>query len=172
MKPYLVATYIGIGLFLGQQAVAQELFIYPKEGQTDEQQAQDKFECHEWSVQQTGFDPSNPQASATPPPPPTTDPNAGAPQGQVVGGAAKGAAGGAVIGAVAGDAGKGAAIGATVGVMRGGAKRRQGKRAQKEAAAQAEQQAVMDQQAAIDQNHATYNRAMKTCLEARNYTVN
>jgi hypothetical protein len=172
MKPYLVVTYLGIGLFVGQQALAQELFIYPKEGQTAEQQAQDKFECHGWSVEQSGFDPSNPQASAPPPPPPTTDPNAGAPQGQVVGGAARGAAGGAAIGAIAGDAGKGAAIGAVAGAMRGGGRRRQEKQAQQNAAAQAEQQAAMDQQAAIDQNHANYNRAMKTCLEARNYTVN
>ncbi|MCK4837360.1 MAG: hypothetical protein KAS94_01080, partial [Desulfobulbaceae bacterium] len=35
-------------------------FIYPKEGQSEEQQATDRYECHRWSVDQTGFDPSQP----------------------------------------------------------------------------------------------------------------
>jgi hypothetical protein len=34
------------------------LFAYPKNGQTKEQQATDRFECHRWAVSQTGFDPT------------------------------------------------------------------------------------------------------------------
>jgi hypothetical protein len=32
--------------------------IYPKNGQTKEQQAADQFECHKWAQGQTGFDPT------------------------------------------------------------------------------------------------------------------
>ena len=35
-----------------------DLMIYPKNGQTKEQQAADRFECHNWAKGQTGFDPT------------------------------------------------------------------------------------------------------------------
>ena len=38
----------------------QDLFIYPKNGQSDQQQASDRYECHSWARQQTGFDPTQP----------------------------------------------------------------------------------------------------------------
>jgi hypothetical protein len=34
--------------------------IYPKNGQTKEQQAADQYECHNWAKGQTGFDPTQP----------------------------------------------------------------------------------------------------------------
>jgi hypothetical protein len=34
------------------------LFIYPQQGQSAEQQASDQYECHKWSSGQTGFDPT------------------------------------------------------------------------------------------------------------------
>ena len=37
---------------------SEDLYIYPRNGQSDERQAQDRFECHRWAVDQTGFDPS------------------------------------------------------------------------------------------------------------------
>lgn len=36
----------------------ERLFIYPREGQSAEQQASDEYECHRWAVEQTGFDPT------------------------------------------------------------------------------------------------------------------
>jgi Family of unknown function (DUF6515) len=39
-------------------APAQNAFVYPKKGQTAEQQAKDRYECHLWAVGQTGFDPT------------------------------------------------------------------------------------------------------------------
>ena len=36
------------------------LMIYPKNGQSKEQQAADQFECHNWAKGQTGFDPTQP----------------------------------------------------------------------------------------------------------------
>jgi hypothetical protein len=40
--------------------IPDQLFIYPKQGQSKEQQATDRYECHRWAVEQTGFDPSKP----------------------------------------------------------------------------------------------------------------
>jgi hypothetical protein len=39
------------------------LIAYPRNGQSEQQQSQDKFECHNWAKGQTGFDPTS-QASA------------------------------------------------------------------------------------------------------------
>jgi hypothetical protein len=39
-------------------APGSDMFIYPKNGQSEEQQNNDKFECYQWSKQQSGFDPT------------------------------------------------------------------------------------------------------------------
>lgn len=39
---------------------ANDLFIYPKQGQSEEQQSKDRYECHSWASNQTGFDPTQP----------------------------------------------------------------------------------------------------------------
>lgn len=130
------------------------MMIYPAKGQSAEQQQKDEFECHQWAVQQTGYDPTKAQQS---------------PQQQTTqkGGAVRGAAGGALIGlgigSLSGNAGKGAAIGAGVGAVGGGA-RQSRQQQQKEAA---NQQAQAQQQAQID----NYNKAKVVCLEGRGYTV-
>ena len=74
-------------------------------------------------------------------------------RGTVARGGARGAAAGAAIGAIAGDAGKGAAIGATAGGMKKGFERR-------------------DQKRTAQAGQADYDRALKTCLEGRGYSVN
>lgn len=40
------------------QSEVIELLIYPKEGQSEELVDRDRYECHRWAVDQTGFDPS------------------------------------------------------------------------------------------------------------------
>jgi hypothetical protein len=40
-----------------QAPSSNQLFAYPKNGQSPEQQAQDRYECERWAVGQTGFDP-------------------------------------------------------------------------------------------------------------------
>ena len=35
-----------------------DVFIYPKNGQNDDQQAKDRYECHRWAQGQSGFDPT------------------------------------------------------------------------------------------------------------------
>lgn len=42
-----------------------ELFMYPKTGQSAEQQGTDRYECHRWATDQTGFDPSQASAGTT-----------------------------------------------------------------------------------------------------------
>lgn len=42
------------------------LFAYPKNGQSAEQQAKDRYECYRWAVSQTGFDPTKAEAGAKP----------------------------------------------------------------------------------------------------------
>ena len=139
-----------------------EMFIYPKEGQSDEQLEKDKFECYSWAKKQSGFDPMKvPQATAPPPK-----------QEAKKGGALRGAAGGALLGAAIGeiaddDPGKGAAIGAGAGALFGGVRRQKQVKQQK----QAEQQWAREQTAQYEQNRNSYNRAYTACLEARGYTV-
>jgi hypothetical protein len=41
-----------------QPTSGDNLFIYPKNGQDEQQQANDKYECHKWANQQSGFDPT------------------------------------------------------------------------------------------------------------------
>jgi len=48
------------------EAPADDFFIYPRNGQTKEQQAADQYECHNWSKSQTGFDPTQ-QGGGVPP---------------------------------------------------------------------------------------------------------
>lgn len=41
-------------------SAGNDLFVYPRNGQSESQTAKDRFECHQWAVSQTGFDPSEP----------------------------------------------------------------------------------------------------------------
>jgi len=38
---------------------AMSLFVYPKNGQSEQQTQDDRYQCHEWAVGQSGFDPTN-----------------------------------------------------------------------------------------------------------------
>jgi hypothetical protein len=44
-------------------ATTGQLFIYPRNGQNDQQQAKDRYECHSWAVSQVGYDPTQPTDS-------------------------------------------------------------------------------------------------------------
>jgi len=39
---------------------ADQMFVYPRLGQDEKQQADDRYACHRWAVDQTGFDPTQP----------------------------------------------------------------------------------------------------------------
>jgi hypothetical protein len=134
-------------------AAHAEVFVYPKQGQSQDAFGRDQFECHKWAEGQTGFNPSQPQVAAAPMPE----------QGGAIRGGARGAALGAIGGAIAGDAGKGAAIGAGVGAA-GGAMRQASRNQQ---AAHAAQQAQASQQA----NQQRYDQAYAACMSGRGYQV-
>jgi hypothetical protein len=136
-------------------------YIYPVRGQSPQEQERDRGECYSWAVQQTGFDPSNPQVQTGPPP------EAGPPQGGMFGGAAKGAAVGAIGGAIGGDAGKGAAIGAAAGAVFGGMRRRRWMEAEE----YQQMSYKAQQQAALSEGRSNYNRAFGACMAGRGYTV-
>jgi hypothetical protein len=36
----------------------EDIFMYPRNGQSEEQQGQDRYECHRWAADQTHFDPT------------------------------------------------------------------------------------------------------------------
>ena len=150
-----------VGVALVATASAQT-YVYPEKGQSPQQQEFDRGQCYSWAVQQSGFDPANPQVASAPPPP-----TSGAPQGGMFRGAAGGAALGAVGGAIGGDAGKGAAIGAGVGALFGGFRRMRWTEEQQ----QQQQSYQMQQQSSLAHGHANYNRAFGACMAGRGYTV-
>jgi hypothetical protein len=41
-----------------QAPASDQIFVYPNNGQSSEQQAKDRYECYRWAVDQTGFDPT------------------------------------------------------------------------------------------------------------------
>jgi hypothetical protein len=49
-----------------QAPPSDDLFIYPQSGQPPDQQATDKYQCHQWAVGQSGFDPTQ-SAGGVPP---------------------------------------------------------------------------------------------------------
>lgn len=155
-KGLLLFNSILVSLFFNVNvSLSNEAFVYPAKGQTQQQTAQDKFECQEWAKQQTGFDPMTGNKTASP--------NTGQTSGGAVKGAARGALVGVAVGAIAGDAGKGAAIGAASGGLIGGMRRRD--------QVQRQQQAYQQQANENARLHSNYNRAYKTCLSGRGYTV-
>lgn len=150
---------------LSLTAVGQDLFVYPANGQSDKQLANDRYECHRWAVQESGFDPT--EFGGDPPRIVTV------PQNEASGATEKGAAAGAIAGAVLGhgeDKFKNAVIGAVVGSIVGGAVEQSGElEAQQQARQQAEQIAKSDAEKALQRSN--YRRAITACLEGRGYAV-
>lgn len=161
MKIYIL-IFFALILSNPSYVAASDLFVYPSKGQSQEQTEKDKWECHQWAVKNTGFDPSAPPRATSPPP--VKEPESGG----FLSGAAGGAALGAIGGAIAGDAGKGAAIGAATGGLFGGMRRHETQRAN-----EAKQQEWQRQQQQIyQQKRMDFNRAYSACIMGRGYTVN
>lgn len=153
MKSISIIVLASFAVFVTGPVAAGDIFVFPKNNQTKDQQDQDEFSCYKWAKEQTGFDPNKPVEQAA----------TQAPKGGAASGAAKGAAVGAIGGAIGGDAGKGAAVGAGVGAAAGAHKRRKGEK-QQEAA---QQQAAKQQEANVE----GYHRAFGACMEGKGYTV-
>jgi hypothetical protein len=154
-------------------AAAERLMVYPAEGQTDQQLADDRYACHLFAVEQSHFDPANP-----PPAIASGRITVRVPENEREGAAAKGAIAGAIAGAVAGsrdrDAVGRAVIGAAIGGAIGGAVEAQGERearagAEAEASERAKARAAA--RAELEAARSNYQRAMQACLEGRGYVV-
>jgi hypothetical protein len=157
-----MVTFLFLVTLIAAPVLAQDLYVFPSKGQSQDQMERDKYDCYQWAKKQTGFDPmQRPQATASPP---AEEPA----QGGLFRGAARGAAVGAVAGGIArDDAGKGAAAGAAGGAMIGGMRRREQRKRQ-----EYRQQQYAEQQAAqYNQRRGEYNRAYSACLEGKGYTV-
>jgi hypothetical protein len=145
-----------------------DVYAYPQNNQTPDQQERDRYECNSWAVQQSGFDPSGPNV-------PPHDRYRVVAVGPAPGsGTAVGAITGGILGAlIAGprNAGAGLVVGAVAGGVVGTAAEQQ-QRAEADAQAQQINDARTAQQmAVIDANAARYRRALGACLEGRGYTV-
>ena len=152
MKMIVVSASILVcALCAAGPVAAQDVFVYPSKGQSDEQMMRDKEQCHEWSVNQTGVDPEK-VASAPP-----SSSSSGA--GSALGGAGMGA----VRGAVSGEAGAGAVEGFGIGRLVHAIRARRQMEQQQQAAAQEQEQ----KQAQLQK----YDRAFNACLTGRGYTV-
>lgn len=148
------------------RAPLTQLYFYPKAGQTDEQQSRDHYDCYNWAVKQTGFDPgqsaipTDQRVRVVPMPPPGHD-------------TATLAIAGAVLGALIGGprhALGGALIGASSGAIAGAASdsaRMESARQQEEAYASRDR--VRDDRLA--ERASGFRRAMSACMEGRNYSV-
>ena len=143
-----------------------QVYFYPQKGQAAEQQSRDHYECYNWAVSQTGFDPgqsaipTDQRVRVVPMPPPGHD-------------TAVMAIAGAVLGALIGGhrhAAEGAIIGATGGAIAGAASD-----SSRVEAAQRQQEAYNAQDRARDARLAEqslgFRRAMSACLEGRGYSV-
>src|SRR5215831_21128111 len=81
----VVAIVALLLLALARPSLAQDIYVYPAKGQSQEQQDRDRYECHSWAVQQTGFDPSRDVAYTPAPQEPQSSVLKGATRGAVVG---------------------------------------------------------------------------------------
>ena len=50
----------------GAHPEGEDLFVYPQNGQSPDQQATDRYECHSWAASQTSFDPTQPGGGVDP----------------------------------------------------------------------------------------------------------
>ena len=167
-RNYANLLCLALSLALGTAAYSQDLYVYPAEGQSDEQLSSDRYACHRWAADESGYDPSllGEEVPATVRVP--------IPENEAEGATEKGALVGAVAGAAIGsqdaNAGQGAVVGAIIGSMIGGVAEEEGRRdARSEAEAEAAEISRTRAEKALRQ--ANYRRALTACLEGRGYTV-
>ena len=157
---------MSVGLMRAGPAVAQlshaGLYVYPRHGQSADQQSRDAGQCDRSAIEVTGYDPAHPPA-ATLAQDSLSDQGRTMAKGALVGSAASsavGAAAGAAVGRAARGAAMGGAGGAVAGLLRGWF------------VARRDQQAQTHQgQVRHAQHHQQYVRAFSACMDARGYSV-
>lgn len=143
-----------------------QIYFYPNKNQSTEKQSRDHYECYNWAVDQTGFDPSESSIApeqrvrVVPMPPPGHD-------------TISMSIAGAVLGALIGGyhhSGQGALIGAAGGAMAGlisDASRAETARQMEEAYHNRHQGRDFHR----EKKALQFRRAMSACMEGRGYTV-
>ena len=96
---------LGVALIFIVPAAHADVVVYPANGQSEEQQSKDEYECYVWAKGKTGFDPAQEKSPAQV----QSTESSGKAGRQVLGGALAGAVLGEIIDD---DPGAGAAIGA------------------------------------------------------------
>ena len=140
----------------------QEVIAYPARGQTPEQLDRDRYECHRWAAQQTGFDPAQlPSAPAGQPVAQEPVPGSGL---------AVGAIAGAVLGSIIAPRGSEGG-GAVVGAITGGAIGAATENAERADAQRDRAMAHSSGGVYHGERAGAYRRAMSACLEGRGYSV-
>ena len=161
----IVILLFALALFAGA-AVAQDLVVYPADGQSKEQMEKDKFECYSWAKGQSGFDPMQmPTASSPAPSKGNKSVAGGAAKGGIAGGA-----GGAILGGITGGK-KGAKRGALIGGLSGGAIGGMRSSSQNKQADAKREQWEREQANQYLQQRNLYNRNFAACMEGRGYSV-
>lgn len=172
-SPKILAASVLLCAVSVPTALAEDrMFIYPTAQQSPEQQAEDRYDCHLWAVEQSGFDPSAALAIVAKPVAVKVGENESG--GATLKGAIAAAVVGGVIGARGGDTEEGVAVGAVVGAAAGAAIEHNGEeKARDQARAQAKAEASRQEQQIAEQDfeRADYRRALASCMEGRNYAV-
>ncbi|MDJ0835483.1 MAG: glycine zipper domain-containing protein [Acidobacteriota bacterium] len=157
----------------GQKTLAATInvYVFPADGQTTEQQSRDEAECYAWAVSNTRTDPfdlakqEQQQAQSTEQQRKAIEKSD---RGAGLRGALRGAAVGALIGEIANDdPGDGAAWGAAAGAIRG---RRKARRNKQQASSELDRREQSQQQATAKQIE-DFKKAFSVCLEAKGYLV-
>jgi hypothetical protein len=168
-------TVLCCALALTTHVADAKQYVFPKNGQTPEQQAADEAACHTWAVGETGVDPTMTAQEAAPEAAAPAPAKSGPERGSGARGAVAGAAAGAVIAEIGDDDRSDAAqTGAAVGVVsaRNQSRREGRKTAETEAQVQQEAQVVEQQtQQQSEQDTQSYYKALSTCLDAKGYSV-
>ncbi len=161
MKNLIKFSFLTIFLVIAvNTSMANELMVFPAQGQSNETMEQDKFSCYGWAKGQTGFDPMKAPSTSTPPP-------SQAKKGSTAGSAGRGALGGAVVGAILGDSSKSAKRGAAAGGLVGGVRQSSKNSSVDQKTKEWEQKEANN----YANNRNQYNRAYSACLEGKGYTV-
>ena len=158
-----------------QGRVGAGVYAYPSAGQSTEKMATDKFECHNWSVQNTGFDPTldhSPEPIPNTPPPTKSGGSADRTDSQ---NAARGGARGAAMGAVVtGNPVTGVVIGSATSVLFGKKKRKNKNEEEENWQRQHQQQQQLQQQEIqqyVQEGTESYRGAYLACMTSKKYSV-
>jgi hypothetical protein len=152
-------------------SATMNIYVFPTEGQTAQQQSTDEAACYDWAVQNTGSDPFALQKQAQ-----QAQQQADQTQQQIAqsgkGAGAVGAVGGAAAGALIGEiAGHSASAAAGWGALAGAViARRRTEQKKAQASEQVEQQNQQAQQDTAEQIE-NFKKAFSVCLEAKKYMV-